>query len=141
MDEQERQQLEVAAYAPNVVAGDGFNSDATLPFGCATAHIGQAMATCIEFLRVVNAELHAMGMVRLESLLMPANFSSVVSEFMNTRIREYENTSLPRYCPTRARNTYHNGQPDLVPVGEYPGDAAQYAMEGVEVKASRSLSG
>jgi hypothetical protein len=91
------------------------------------------MAAFIEFLRVVNTELHAKSMVRLESLLMPANFSSVVSEFMNT--------SIPRYCPTLARNTYHNGHPDLVPIGKYPNNAAQYATEGIEVKASRYLSG
>jgi len=133
MEEQERQQLEAAACAPEVVAGDGFNPDATPPFGCSTGHKGQAMTAFTEFLRVVNTELHAKGMVRLESLLMPANFSSVVSEFMNT--------SIPRYCPTPARNTYHNGHPDLVPIDVYPNNAAQYATDGIEVKASRYLSG
>ncbi len=133
MDEQERQQLEAAACTPDVVAQNGFNPDATLPCGCTTGHIQQAMAAFVEFLHVVNTELHLKGMVRLESLLMPANFGSVVSEFMNT--------SIPRYCPTLARNTYHNGHPDLVPIGKYPNNAAQYATDGIEVKASRYLSG
>ena len=106
IDEPERQRLEATASAPEAVASDGFNPGAALPFGCTTGHIQQAMAAFIEFLRVINTELHTKGMVRLESLLMPANFSSVVSEFMNT--------SIPHYCLTLARNTYHNGHPDLV---------------------------
>ena len=131
MDEQER--LEAAASAPEAIASDGFNPGATLPFGCITGHIQQAMTAFTEFLRVVTSELHSKGMVRIESLLMPANFSSVVSEFMNT--------SIPRYCPTLARNTYHNGHPDLVLIGKYPNNSAQYATDGIEVKASRYLSG
>jgi hypothetical protein len=66
-------------------------------------------------------------------MLMPANFSSIVGEFIAT--------SLPKYCPTIARNRYHNGHPDLVPVGLYHDDAAQYGHEGIEIKASRYLRG
>jgi hypothetical protein len=133
MHEQERERLETAACVPEAVATHGFNPDATLPFGCTVNHIEQAMAEFAEFLSVVKTELHAKGMVPLESLLMPANFSSVVSESMNT--------SLPRYCPTLASNIYYDGHPDLIPTGKYANNAVQYATEGVEVKASRYLSG
>ena len=37
---------------------------------------------------------------------MPANFSSMVGEFMSA--------TIPKYCKTLAKNTYHNGHPDLV---------------------------
>lgn len=34
-----------------------------------------------------------------------------------------------------------NGHPDLLPINTYPNNAVQYAHEGIEVKASRYLSG
>jgi hypothetical protein len=67
-------------------------------------------------------------------MLMPANFSSMVGEFIVS--------NLPRHCPAIAKNIYHNGHPDLLPAGKYPRDAAQYAgSDGIEVKASRYLRG
>lgn len=36
------------------------------------------------------------------------------------------------------KNRYHNGRPDLLPVGRYPDDAAHRGDEGIEVKASRN---
>ena len=44
------------------------------------------MTAFTRFLQVVNQQLNAQGMTRLESLFMPANFSSVVSELMSTTI-------------------------------------------------------
>lgn len=64
---------------------------------------------------------------------MPANFSSIVGEFLGM--------TIPRYCPTLARNRFHNGHPDLIPDAVYPGNAIQYASEGIEIKASRRSSG
>jgi hypothetical protein len=46
-----------------------------------------------------------------------------------------------RYCSSLAKNQYHNGHPDLIPAGDFPNDAVQYANEGIEVKASRYLRG
>ena len=60
---------------------------------------------------------------------MPANFSSMVGEFMIS--------SVPKYCPGLVKNAYHNGHPDLIPAGPFTGDMAQHAFEGVEVKSSR----
>lgn len=49
------------------------------------------------------------------------------------------------YRPTTfsgsVKNGYHNGHPDLLPVGVYPNNMIQYAHEGVEVKCSRNASG
>lgn len=64
---------------------------------------------------------------------MPANFSSMVGEFMNI--------TIPKYCSGLAKNRYHNGHPDLLPKGMFPGDAVQYAHEGIEVKGSRYSHG
>jgi hypothetical protein len=64
---------------------------------------------------------------------MPANFSSIVGEFMNI--------TIPKYCSTLVKNQYHNGHPDLIPAEIYPNNAVQYSTEGVEVKASRHSTG
>jgi hypothetical protein len=64
---------------------------------------------------------------------MPANFSSIVGEFMGA--------TIPKYCRTIVRNKYHNGHPDMLPAGKYPGDSMQHAGEGIEIKASRHGSG
>jgi hypothetical protein len=67
-------------------------------------------------------------------MLMPANFSSMVGEFITS--------NLPKHCPAIAKNTYHNGHPDILLAGKYPKDAAQHAgSDGIEVKASRYLKG
>lgn len=125
--------LERAACVPEPVERESFNDRAVIPFGCTVEHVYEAVKAFTHFLQVVNVELNANGMPRLESLLMPANFSSVVREFINS--------SIPKFCPTLAKNAYHNGHPDLVPINVYPNNAVQYAQEGIEVKASRYLSG
>jgi len=63
---------------PEPVERGGFNDLAVIPYGCTIEHIYEAMKAFTHFLRVVNVELNANGMSRLESLLMAANFSSVV---------------------------------------------------------------
>lgn len=90
------------------------------------------MRDFIEFLTVVDAQLHAKGMASLENTMMQANFSSLVGEMMAAR--------LPHHCPSVVKNRYHNGHPDILPAGEYPSDAAQHAgRDGIEIKASRYL--
>ncbi len=91
------------------------------------------MTAFLQFLQIVNEALYAREMMRLEALLMPANFSSVVGEFIIA--------SLPKFCPTVVKNMYHNGHPDLLPAGRFPHNAAQHTHEGIEVKVSRYLKG
>ena len=110
-----------------------FNPHCVLPYDLTSEHIYQAMTDFTDFLGFVNRQLHAKGIPRLESFLMPANFSSIVGEFMNI--------SIPKYCPALVKNQYHNGHPDLIPKGMFPGDAVQYAHEGIETKGSRRASG
>ncbi|HEX5501452.1 MAG TPA: hypothetical protein VFW96_02445 [Thermomicrobiales bacterium] len=111
----------------------GFNQHATLPHGLAADHVRRAMSDFVAFLTFINRQLHSRGIERLETMLMPANFSSVVGEFMNS--------TIPKYCLTLVKNRYHNGHPDLIPAGIFPGDAAQHAHLGIEIKASRYARG
>ncbi len=124
---------EVAACDARKVEDSCFNHASSLPYGCTIKHIRLAMIEFVEFLTFVNQQLYTKNIPRLESIMMPANFSSMVGEFMNANI--------PKYCPGLVKNLYHNGHPDLLPAGIFPDDAVQHASEGIEVKASRYLKG
>jgi hypothetical protein len=125
--------LESAACKPYPVKLGNFNPTAHIPYGCTIDHIHKAMNEFVDFLGFVNQQLYTKNIPRLESMLMPANFSSIVSEFMAT--------AMPKYCPGLVRNAYHNGHPDLIPSGKYANDSVQYADEGIEIKASRYIQG
>ncbi len=127
------QNLEAIACEPHPIDPNGFNPNANIPYSCTTEHIRLAMNDFVDFLGFINQQLYGRGLERFESMLMPANFSSLVGEFMIT--------SIPKYCSTIATNQYHNGHPDLIPAGMFPNNAVQYASEGIEVKASRYLRG
>ena len=108
---------------------DGFNPQVQLPFGLQTDHIRPAMQEFLDFLTLINTALLSKQSPRLESFLMPANFSSMAGEFMNA--------AIPKYCKTLVKNAYHNGHPDLIPAGRFPGDAVQHDTVGIEIKGSR----
>ncbi len=110
-----------------------FNRQAQIPYGVKPIHIRKAMVEFIDFLTFINAQLQSKRLERLESFMMPANFSSIVGEFMST--------AIPKHCKTIARNKYHNGHPDLVPCGHYPTDSILHGPEGIEIKGSRHASG
>jgi hypothetical protein len=131
MDDQNSQEFVACNSEP--VNAEYFNPNYVLPYGLMIAHILQAMNDFLDFLGFINRQLHTKDIPRLESFLMPANFSSIVGEFLNT--------SIPQYCPTLVKNQYHNGHPDLIPRGMFPQDAVQHASEGIEVKGSRHASG
>lgn len=113
---------------------DGFNPKAKIPFGVNTRHVLAAMREFTGFLQLVDGSLIGKNIPRLEDMLMPANFSSIVGEFMAS--------SIPKYCKTVVKNKYHNGHPDMLPAGKYKDDMAQHAgADGIEVKGSRYLRG
>ncbi len=124
---------EKIASTPDSLSNAGFNPNVKLPYDLRVEHIRAAMNDFIEFLSLINQQLVAREMQRLETIVMPANFSSIVGEFMAV--------SIPRYCATLAKNHYHNGHPDLIPAGMFENNAAQYAHKGIEIKASRYLRG
>jgi hypothetical protein len=125
--------LEAAACIPQTIDPSRFNPSAQIPYGLRIDHLRPAMSEFVEFLGFVNQQLHMRQMLRLEAMLMSANFSSIVSEFMGI--------AIPKYCKTLAKNQYHNGHPDLIPAGVFPNDAVQYSDEGIEIKASRFVKG
>lgn len=124
---------ELAACTPYPLDADGFNPNAQLPHGLQTDHIRAAMQEFLEFLGFINGQLATRDIKRFEAMLMPANFSSMVGEFMIS--------SVPKYCAGLVKNAYHNGHPDLIPAERFSKDSVQHAQEGVEVKSSRYLRG
>jgi hypothetical protein len=121
--------FETLACTPKAIDPAGFNRAAILPYGLTTDHIAGAMTDFLYFLRLVNTGLHSEKIARLEAIMMSANFSSLVGEFMNA--------GIPKYRKTLVKNKYHNGHPDMIPAGMFPGDSVQHAAEGIEIKASR----
>lgn len=125
--------LELAACTPRPVSLDDFNPAAVLPYGLTPEQVYLAMTDFLNFLGFINLQLHARQIERLEVMLMPANFSSIVGEFMSS--------TIPKYCPGLVKNQYHNGHPDLLPIDRFENNAAQHADEGIEIKGSRYGSG
>jgi len=121
------------ALVPEPVSLPGFNTGARLPHGCTVEHVRLAMQDFVDFLGFINEQLHTRRMERLEAMLMPANFSSIVGEFMGA--------GIPKHCLTLVKNRYHNGHPDLIPADRFPDNAVRHAGEGIEIKASRYLRG
>lgn len=124
---------ELLACTPEPLHADGFNPKVELPYDLQAEHIHAAMSSFIEFLGFINQQLYSREMQRIETIVMPANFSSIVGEFMAV--------SIPRYCVTLAKNHYHNGHPDLIPADMFEKNAVQYTHKGIEIKASRYLRG
>jgi hypothetical protein len=73
----------------------------------------------VGFLGFIDQQLHTRDIERLEAMLMPVNIS-IVGEFMNS--------GIPKHCPSLVKNHYHKGNPDLLPAGMFPDDAAQHAV-------------
>lgn len=125
--------LELAACTATTPDPAGLNPNVVLPYGVIGPQVLTAMTEFTDFLTFVNTQLSTRGTPRLETMLMPANFSSMVGEFMSS--------NLPKACASIVKNKYHNGHPDMLPAGMYPGDSLQHGTEGIEVKASRYLKG
>lgn len=110
----------------------GLNRSCRLPYGLKPEHVLKAMCDYTTFLETVNAALVAKEMAPLEQFLMQANFSSMTGEFATARI--------PFYHTGVAKNTYHNGHPDIIPIDTFPNNSVQHSATGIEVKASRTTS-
>lgn len=125
--------IENVACNPVPVDPNSFNQRCELPYGLTCDHVRRAMEDFTEFVGFIDTALCRKGMPRLSSFLMPANFSSIVGEFMHIGIE--------KYCPTLVKNKYHNGHPDLIPIDRFDRDAVQHSTEGIEIKASRYSKG
>jgi hypothetical protein len=118
---------------PQPLNPNGFNPHAEIPYGVKPEHIRSAMEDFLDFIGFIDQQLNTKGLSRFEKMLMPANFSSIVGEFMSG--------TIPKYAPSIVKNKYHNGHPDLIPAGVYVGDSALHVDKGIEIKASRYLRG
>jgi hypothetical protein len=124
---------EAEACIPEPLEESGFNQLARLPFNLEIAHIRSSMSDFLDFLGFLNSQLHTKSIPRIETMLMPANFSSMVGEFMTS--------TVPNYCNNLVKNRYHNGHPDLIPTGMFTNNKVQHTNQGIEIKASRYLRG
>lgn len=116
-----------------LVDPDGLNRQLTLPYEMTSEEIALAVQQVYNILHSIDAALRAGDADRLEEFMHPANFSFLLSELVVG--------GLARYCKGLVKNSHHNGHPDLLPVGVYPGDAILRAEDGVEVKCSRNMAG
>lgn len=123
--------LEGLACQPSRVNPSDFNQRVELPYGLKVSHIAAAMNEFIDFIGFINQQLSTRQIERLETMLMPANFSSIVGEFMTS--------TIPKHCTDLVKNAYHNGHPDMLPAGRYHGNKMQHGTEGIEIKGSRYL--
>lgn len=124
---------EEQACLPIAVERAFFNPLCQLPYDLTLDQVYAAMVDFNHFLGFLNQQLYARHIPRLESFLMPANFSSLVGEFVSM--------TIPTYCSGLVKNRYHNGHPDLIPTGRFSNDAVQHTTEGVEIKSSRRAAG
>lgn len=124
---------EVNACSPLRLNLKGFNLKCILPYDLKLELLKNAMQDFLDYPGFINQQAISKGMLRLETLLTPADFSSMVGEYMNI--------TLPMYCPTLVKIQYPNGHHDLIPANFFKNNAIQYSTEGLEIKASRHSSG
>lgn len=134
--EKSAEEREVEACTPIPVDKSRFNGNAKIPYGCTIENIYLAMTEWVNFLGFINLQLNTKSLQRFETMLMPANFSSMVGEFMGA--------TIPKHCKTLVKNEYHNGHPDMLPANKYPLNAVQHLqsrnrIEGVSL--SQSVAG
>jgi len=78
--------VEKLACIPRPLNSNGFNPNCALPYDLKTEHVQRAMQDFLDFLGFINQKLNTKEMPRLESFFMPANFSSMVGEYLNVTI-------------------------------------------------------
>lgn len=117
----------------NTVDTTKFNSDARLPFELRTQDFELAMQDVYDFFFDVNSHLLGKGLQRLDDMLRAAIMSGLLSDMVTA--------SLAKHSRTLTENLYHNGHPDLIVQGAYPGNSVASGAEGVEIKTTRKAGG
>lgn len=100
-----------------------------LPFGLQPRDLLRTVEDVQQLVHRLNLVLHDAAYAPLEDLLDRASFSGLISRTVAARLAAASRILVV--------NRYHNGYPDLIRTGEYPGDAVQRGV-GLEIKASRS---
>lgn len=104
--------LEHAACTPVPLNIEDFNPTVQIPYGCSREHVHRAMHEFVEFLGFVNEQLYSRRITRLEAMLMPANFSSIVGEFMTI--------AIPKNAPHSLKINIITDIPISFPPGSFP---------------------
>lgn len=107
----QREHLEEAACTPQQLDLQGFTSNFQIPYGVTADHIQAALEQFRRFLGTINEGLNAEGLARLESMLMPANFSSLVGEFMLETLEVIPTTQRRRLRRIAGIMKSRGGQP------------------------------
>lgn len=119
--------------ARNEVQASAFNPEADLPFQLRLKDFELAMQDVYDFFYDVNLALIAKGLQRFDAMLRPAIMSGLLSDMLTA--------SMAKHSRSLTENRYHNGHPDLVVRGVYPGDSVKSGLEGVEIKTTRKSGG
>lgn len=117
----------------NTVDPANINRRAELPYELRLKDFEIAMQDVYDFFHDVNVGLTRRGLERLDDFLRPAIMSGLLSDMLTA--------SLGKHSRTLVENRYHNGHPDLLVQGVYPGNAVKAGTEGVEVKTTRKAGG
>jgi hypothetical protein len=116
-----------------VVDTTAFNNDAQLPFNLRLKDFEIAMQDVYDFFYDVNSHFQSKGLPRLDDTLRAANMSGMISDMLTA--------SLAKHSRALCQNNYHNGHPDLIVKGKYPGDSVKSGTDGVEIKTTRNRGG
>jgi hypothetical protein len=110
-----------------------FNSQAVLPYNLRLSDFESAMRDVYDFLSDTNEFLVNKNLPRLDETLRSANMSGCLSDMLTD--------SMAKHARNMARNTYHNGHPDLLVGGAYPNNYIKSGKKGVEIKATTKKGG
>lgn len=117
----------------NTVRQDCFNPKAILPYNLRLQDFEMAMQDIYDFFYDINKGLTRRGLLRLDDMLRPAIMSGLLSDMLTA--------SLAKHSRSLTVNLYHNGHPDLIVNGEYPGNRIKAGEQGVEIKTTRKSGG
>ncbi len=117
----------------NHVRPERFNDKARLPFELRLKDFEMAMQDIYDFFYDINRGLVQRGLLRLDDMLRPAIMSGLLSDMVTA--------SLAKHSRTLTVNLYHNGHPDLIVQGAYPGNKVKAGEDGVEIKTTRKTGG
>lgn len=117
----------------NTVRQDCFNEDITLPYALRLKDFEMAMQDIYDFFYDINKGLIRRGLLRLDDILRPAIMSGLLSDMLTA--------SLSKHSRSLTVNCYHNGHPDLIVNGVYPGNSVKAGEQGVEIKTTRKSGG
>lgn len=117
----------------NQVVPDRLNAALTLPFELRLRDFEMAMQDVYDFFYDVNEGLVGRGLERLDDMLRPAIMSGLLSDMVTA--------SLAKHARVLTQNLYHNGHPDLIVQGVYPGNGVRSGEQGVEIKTTRKSGG